>query len=1015
MILLVSEVVPIAPDGMAETASVAVLHRMVELAAEVAQEYRGAVRRAPEAINAEFGDPTIAVRAAIDMQRRVLLLHKAQPECRGCGLRVGVGPPTVAGPAARWAAASQIVIARAVREGVALDASVRCAWTGTIELPGQGAREDLFEVLWNASAPVAGGRAAPSAVPETGTIEAAAAGPPPAAPTPAVAQASATPVTTTPVAAAPLNSRYEVLGQLGSGGMGVVYKARDRETGEILALKSLRPDVAADAETMERFKNELRLARKITHKNVCRIHDFVRSEGTAYISMEFVEGETLRGVLSRFGSMSVRKGVQIARQVCSGLAEAHAQGVVHRDLKPENVMIDRRGNVKLMDFGIARSLSSGGTTGEGMAIGTPAYMSPEQAEGRSADGRSDIYSLGLILYEMFTGVAAFRADTPVALALKQIRERPPAPREQDAAIPEYLEQTILRCIEKSPSSRFQTIAELDDALSRQTLSPGSTPGVEVDGAAPIGAWFGRREQVLLALGVLGLILLSFDVTDMYPSTRLRPQIGFDEAWSRSRRLVRDLVAVPSATIGLSRKARVWIDGRTQDESQPSDPSGGSHDFTWEFRWQAETPAEANPSEGSIQVDHEGRLRSFHRQTGVESDAASRRAPDVEKLRSRAADLVRSGLGFDASRARLKSDTRYDTNGVPYAHFDWVADQPDERGYRTATVDLSSAGVRTLESSYAHYFALPLPVHYWTDHLGALVFALLLLAVFLTRTVNVGAGRLRRPLLACAAFGAFQGVTAERLFPGLPGGDWTADVLLGLAYFAIVFVVWAAGEDTLLSLWPQKVATWIRPLDGRRLTPRAAVTVLRGTLWGLAALAFFVPLTSFSPDGWIRLRTYVLEWPYVTSGSPALKSLIVQIAVSIVLATGPIALWMSLLRRRLRSVTALVVASGFGTAAVYHPDLVNVVGFGAHVFLVFLTCAWFAWCFFETDLLGTIAALVLFDGVIELGALTSMGADVSLVGPVVVLLLLMALPASAVVSLARASRPADPAGSRATAV
>ena len=131
--------------------------------------------------------------------------------------------------------------------------------------------------------------------------------------------------------AAPLAARYEILGELGRGGMGIVYKARDRETGEVLALKVLKPEIAADQAAMERFKNEVRLARKITHKNVCRIHDFYRTESGAYISMEFVDGDSLRSILSRFGNLSLRKGLQVAQQICAGLGEAHAQGVVHRD------------------------------------------------------------------------------------------------------------------------------------------------------------------------------------------------------------------------------------------------------------------------------------------------------------------------------------------------------------------------------------------------------------------------------------------------------------------------------------------------------------------------------------------------------------------------------------------------------------------------------------------------------------------------------------------------------------
>ena len=199
-----------------------------------------------------------------------------------------------------------------------------------------------------------------------------------------------------------LAARYEFLEEAGRGGMGVVYKARDRETGELVAIKVLRPEVAADRLAADRFINEVRLSRRITHKNVCRVYEFTRAGSVAYLSMEYVEGESLRSILSRVGAVNTRKGVQIARQICAALGEAHAQGIIHRDLKPENVMLDRSGNVKVMDFGIARLLDSAATSTGGV-MGTPAYMAPEQAESRPLDPRTDIYAVGLILYELLTG------------------------------------------------------------------------------------------------------------------------------------------------------------------------------------------------------------------------------------------------------------------------------------------------------------------------------------------------------------------------------------------------------------------------------------------------------------------------------------------------------------------------------------------------------------------------------------------------------------------------------------
>jgi hypothetical protein len=275
------------------------------------------------------------------------------------------------------------------------------------------------------------------------------------------------------VVLAALGQRYEILAEAGHGSMGNVYKARDRETGETVALKLLKPEIASDQAMMDRFKNELLFARKITHKNVCRVYEFNRAAGVAYTSMEFVEGESLRSVLNRFGGLPLRKSIDLSLQICSGLKEAHAQGIVHRDLKPENVMIDSQGNVKIMDFGIARSMEAV-TRLTGTMVGTPAYMAPEQVSGKPVDYRTDIYSLGLMLYEMFTGAPAFVADNPIAIAMKQMRDTPLPPHEVEPAIPVDIERSILKCLEKDPARRFQSIAELDKALRSSTAAASTT-------------------------------------------------------------------------------------------------------------------------------------------------------------------------------------------------------------------------------------------------------------------------------------------------------------------------------------------------------------------------------------------------------------------------------------------------------------------------------------------------------------------------------------------------------------
>jgi serine/threonine protein kinase/predicted Zn-dependent protease len=259
--------------------------------------------------------------------------------------------------------------------------------------------------------------------------------------------------------------RYQIIEELGKGGMGKVYKAHDTEIKEKVALKLLKPEIAGDKKTIERFQNELRFARKISHRNVCRMYDLNKEEGSYYITMEYVPGEDLKGMIRMMGQLGAGKSISIAKQVCEGLAEAHRLGVVHRDLKPSNIMIDKEGDARIMDFGIARSVKGKGITGAGVMVGTPEYMSPEQAEVKEVDQRSDIYSLGVILYEMVTGRVPFEGETPLGIAMKHKSEVPKDPRELNAQLAEDLSRVILRCMEKDKEKRYQSAGEVRSELS----------------------------------------------------------------------------------------------------------------------------------------------------------------------------------------------------------------------------------------------------------------------------------------------------------------------------------------------------------------------------------------------------------------------------------------------------------------------------------------------------------------------------------------------------------------------
>lgn len=257
-----------------------------------------------------------------------------------------------------------------------------------------------------------------------------------------------------------LESRYQVLSELGRGGMGIVYQAYDKQLKEQVAIKLLSPLLSTDPEALERLTREVSLARRITHPNVIRIHDLSEVNGLHYVSMEYFSGTNLKEHLKRSGPLSLLGAYQILSQICAGLEVAHSQGVVHRDLKAQNVMIAPSGQIKIIDFGLARSAHLEGMTATGLIMGTPEYMAPEQVSGKHVDERADIYALGVILFEMLTGRVPFSGDSAIAVGFQQLKDPPPSPSSINPQIPEEVERIILKALEKEPIRRYRTVDEM---------------------------------------------------------------------------------------------------------------------------------------------------------------------------------------------------------------------------------------------------------------------------------------------------------------------------------------------------------------------------------------------------------------------------------------------------------------------------------------------------------------------------------------------------------------------------
>jgi serine/threonine protein kinase len=347
------------------------------------------------------------------------------------------------------------------------------------------------------------------------------------------------------VAGTILNDRYRIVGLLGRGGMGEVYRAEDLKLEQPVALKFLPESVSVDGAALARFHREVRVARQISHRNVCRVYDIGEYEGLHFISMEYIRGEELSSVLKRFGRLPLDKAVEIARQICAGLAAAHDAGVLHRDLKPANVMIDENGNVRITDFGLAGLVEE---FGEGAALeGTPEYMSPEQLRGGELTARSDIYSLGLVIYELFTGRKAFSANTLTdLLRLRRSESLPESPSRYVKDLDPLVERVIERCIAADPKDRPATALQVAAALPggdplAAALAAGETPSPEMVAAAPKQGSLRPAVAAAFLAGALVFFVLCFALSGSVYLHRYVPldksaQALQDRAWEVASRL-----------------------------------------------------------------------------------------------------------------------------------------------------------------------------------------------------------------------------------------------------------------------------------------------------------------------------------------------------------------------------------------------------------------------------------------------------------------------------------------------
>jgi len=685
------------------------------------------------------------------------------------------------------------------------------------------------------------------------------------------------------VPGAVLAGRYRIVGLLGRGGMGEVYRADDLKLALPVAIKLLPERLAGDGAALARFHREVRIARQVSHPNVCRVFDIGEAEGLHFLSMEYIDGEDLASLLRRIGRLPEDKALEIARQLCAGLAAAHDNGVLHRDLKPANVMIDGRGRARIMDFGLA--VLGDQFNGE-LFAGTPAYMAPEQLAGKEVSAQSDIYALGLVLYEIFTGKRAFDDSNLVELLRKREQTKPLTPSSLVREIDPLAERVIMRCLEKDPRSRpasaLQVAASLPGGDPLQAaLAAGETPSPEMVAAAQeTGALRPAVAVACLAAFVIGLTVVVF----LSDKVKLYRYVPFD----KSADVLADRAATMIQRFGYTDAAKDRVDGFDrnsgylqyvieQNKSATRWQTLGAGRPWGMLYWYRQSPQRLRPgnywdvtfndpplSESgmvNVMLDTNGRLIDFFC-FPPSIDTASASAP---------APLDWSAL-FAAAELDMASFKSAEPQWVPPVAYDqraaWEGVFPEQP---QIPLHIEAAAYRGKPVYFEMLGPWSRPARLGASEAGARERVLQFLILTIIIGCGIGGGLLARRNLRLGrgdrrgafrmglfifmvsilgwVFGANHAPTSSPI-KGIAPIAWVTPVVWSLYTVSFLWLFYIALEPYLRQRWPHRIVSWSRLLVGRLRDPLVGRDLLIGSLFGLAII--LTDYASFLVPKWMGL-------------------------------------------------------------------------------------------------------------------------------------------------------------------